>query len=63
LFKMMVDNREIPTKDFIPLQPGDVVTIEVPGGGGYGEPEKRRRELIEMDIKAGLVTENPCVSR
>jgi N-methylhydantoinase B/oxoprolinase/acetone carboxylase alpha subunit len=55
LFRMTVDNREIPTKDFIPLQPGDVVTIEVPGGGGYGNPEKRRRELIEKDIKAGLV--------
>jgi N-methylhydantoinase B/oxoprolinase/acetone carboxylase alpha subunit len=35
-----------------------VVTIEVPGGGGYGNPEKRRRELIEKDIKAGLV-KNP----
>jgi len=33
-----------------------VVTIEVPGGGGYGKPEKRRQELIEKDKEAGLVT-------
>jgi N-methylhydantoinase B len=58
LFKMTVGGREVPTKDFIPLEPGDVVTIEVPGGGGYGKPEKRRRELIEKDIEAGLVTES-----
>lgn len=56
LFKITVGGKEVQTKDFILLQPGDVVTIEVPGGGGYGRPEKRRRELIEQDIKAGLVT-------
>ena len=56
LFKMTVNDREMPTKDFIPLQTGDMVTIEVPGGGGYGRPENRRRELIEKDIEAGLVT-------
>lgn len=56
LFKMTVGDKEVQTKDFIRLQPGDKVTIEVPGGGGYGKPENRRRELIEQDIKAGLVT-------
>ena len=38
------------------LQPGDVVTIELPGGGGYGNPENRKPDLVEKDIKAGLVT-------
>jgi N-methylhydantoinase B len=56
LFKITVNDNEIPTKDFTLLQPGDVVSIEVPGAGGYGNPEKRSRELIEKDIKAGLVT-------
>ena len=59
LFKMTVNDREVPTKDFIPLQPGDTVTIEVPGGAGYGKPENRRHELIQEDIKAGLVSKNP----
>ena len=48
--------KEIPPKDFTMLQPGDVVTIELSGGGGYGNPKKRRRELIEKDTIAGLVT-------
>lgn len=63
LFKMTVNNRVIPTKDFVPLQLGDGITIELPGGGGYGKPEKRRRELIDNDIKEGLVTKNPHRSR
>jgi N-methylhydantoinase B/oxoprolinase/acetone carboxylase alpha subunit len=57
LLKMRVDPpRTIPPKDYILLQPGDVFTIELPGGGGYGSSEKRRRELTEKDVRLGLVT-------
>jgi len=55
LFRITVNDTEIPTKYFTLLQPGDMVTIEVPGGGGYGNPENRSHELIEKDFKAGLV--------
>jgi N-methylhydantoinase B len=48
--------KAMPPKDFTMLQPGDVVTIDLPGGGGYGKPENRKKELIERDLKAGLVT-------
>ena len=48
--------KAMPPKDFTMLQPGDVVTIDLPGGGGYGRPEKRKQELIERDLKAGLIT-------
>jgi N-methylhydantoinase B len=48
--------KEIPSKDYILLKPGDLVTIELPGGGGYGNPENRTPELIEKDIRSGLIT-------
>ena len=35
---------------------GDVVRLRLPGGGGHGEPARRRRERIEADLKAGYVT-------
>ncbi len=57
LLKMAVTPyKKIVPKDFTMLEPGDVVSIEVCGGGGYGDPQKRRQELIEKDKKAGLIT-------
>ena len=35
---------------------GDVVCLRLPGGGGHGDPARRRRERIEADLKAGYVT-------
>jgi len=33
---------------------GDIVRLETPGGGGYGDPARRSRELIDKDIEEGL---------
>jgi N-methylhydantoinase B len=38
------------------LKPGDVVTIEAPGGGGYGNPLEREPEMVEADVAEGYVT-------
>jgi len=38
------------------LKPGDVVTIEAPGGGGYGHPLERDPEMVERDVAEGYVT-------
>jgi N-methylhydantoinase B len=35
---------------------GDVISIRTPGGGGFGEPKERSRDLIEADIRAGYVS-------
>ena len=35
---------------------GDVVRLRLPGGGGHGDPARRRRERIEADLEAGYVT-------
>ena len=44
------------------IKPGDKVKLVVPGGGGYGKPEKRERERIEEDINEGFVSEEAAVS-
>lgn len=40
----------------IPLEPGDVVTFETAGGGGYGNPAERPRAAIDSDLRQGFVT-------
>ena len=32
------------------LKPGDVVTIDAAGGGGYGNPLERDPEMVERDV-------------
>ncbi len=41
----------------IPLEPGDVVTFETAGGGGYGDPAQRPRTAIDSDLRQGFVTQ------
>jgi N-methylhydantoinase B len=35
---------------------GDIVIVEMPGGGGYGDPKERDGTLLAADIEAGLVS-------
>ncbi|WP_417208559.1 hydantoinase B/oxoprolinase family protein [Antarctobacter sp.] len=43
-------------KGKITLQSGDRLTLETPGGGGWGNPAERDRALVARDLKLGLVT-------
>ncbi len=38
------------------LKAGDVVTIDAPGGGGYGSPDVRDPEMLAEDIADGYVS-------
>jgi N-methylhydantoinase B len=38
------------------LKPGDVVTIDAPGGGGYGHPFERDPEAVAVDLQEGYVS-------
>jgi N-methylhydantoinase B len=38
------------------LKPGDVVTIDAAGGGGYGDPLERDLERVEEDVREGYVS-------
>ena len=40
-------------RQVIPI--GEKLIIEMPGGGGYGNPKNRNRKKIVEDIKAGLI--------
>lgn len=41
----------------IALTPTDVLTIESPGGGGYGEPQARDADATRWDVTEGYVSE------
>lgn len=38
------------------LRPGDVVSMQVSGGGGYGSPLQRDPHLVALDVRNGLVS-------
>jgi N-methylhydantoinase B len=44
-------------KGKVVLQPGERLTMETPGGGGWGSPVQRGIHDIESDLADGLVTE------
>ncbi len=49
--------REIGKVDVLHLEPGDVVSIYSPAGGGHGDPRKRDPERVLADARAGFVSE------
>ena len=38
------------------LKPGDTVTIDAAGGGGYGNPLERDTEMVDSDMLEGYVS-------
>ena len=38
------------------LSPGDLVTMNAAGGGGYGDPRKREPEQVARDVAQGYVS-------
>ena len=48
---------QLPSKNRLDLQKGDILTIYTAGGGGYGPPADREGERIAGDIRNGYVTE------
>lgn len=50
------DGTPLAPKGTYDLQPGQTVTLRLPGGGGHGDPGDRLRSKIEEDIRQGRVT-------
>ncbi len=48
--------KELPDKGIHIIPKGDALVVELPGGGGFGNPQNRKKEAIERDLKAGYVS-------
>jgi N-methylhydantoinase B len=46
--------KNLPDKGIHLVPKGDSLIVELPGGGGFGDPAKRRKDLVDADVKAGL---------
>ncbi len=55
--ELILDNGSRPNpKSLVDLRPGQVVFLNPPGGGGYGDPFSRDPELVRQDVIFGYVT-------
>jgi N-methylhydantoinase B len=48
--------RELGSKTTVQLGPGDVISYQTSGGGGYGRPEERDPALVARDLRDGKLT-------
>ena len=46
----------------IQLEPGDVVRVSTPGGGGYGDPLRRDPRKVASDVRRGYYTREQVAS-
>jgi len=54
--RMELNQKWIHPKTNIRAQPGDVLTLNTPGGGGFWDPRERDRELVKKDLANGFVS-------
>ena len=38
------------------LDPGDIASVQTPGGGGYGDPHERDPDRVLEDVRNGKVS-------
>jgi N-methylhydantoinase B len=53
--RFTINGRDAPVRPYA-LNPGDVVALRLPGGGGYGHPRRRPRDDVLRDLAEGYVT-------
>ena len=54
--ELLLDGGAIPAKSLISLQPEARVQVNLPGGGGYGDPHKRSAQAVFNDVVNGYVS-------
>jgi N-methylhydantoinase B len=50
------DRQELGNADLVNLEPGDILRIQGPGGGGYGPPCERDVARVLSDVRGGFVS-------
>ena len=50
------DGTRLHPKALVDLEPGDVVHVNLPGGGGYGDPFRRDAQSVLRDVVEGYIT-------
>lgn len=50
------DERPVPKGQPVRLERGDTVTLQMPGGGGIGDPFDRDEDMVEIDVRRGFVS-------
>jgi N-methylhydantoinase B len=55
--------RAVPKIDVLSLEPGDVLSVRTPGGGGWGDPLERPPALVADELAAGLIGESQARER
>ena len=55
------NEKELGKLDIFNAEPGDIVTIMTPGGGGFGDPLKRPEEKVLEDVLFGYVSEKSAL--
>jgi N-methylhydantoinase B len=53
---MTIEGEQIEVRRTHRVEPGQVVTVAIPGGGGFGDPRERSAELLRADLAAGAVS-------
>ena len=58
IYILTKDDTETPvkSKSDLTLQAGDVFSVRMPGGGGYGPPWNRDARLVQRDVRLGYVS-------
>jgi N-methylhydantoinase B len=52
----LASGRALETKSVHVVPPGDRLVLDLPGGGGMGDPAKREPQRVEADVASGLVS-------
>ncbi len=52
----LIDGETFQTKSLHTIPPGDRLFVELPGGGGFGDPQARNRDAVRDDVRAGYVS-------
>jgi N-methylhydantoinase B len=58
---LLNDKEPLSSKSAYVLQPHDIITFKLPGGGGYGPAGEREPALVARDIEQGYISAESAV--